>query len=99
MKTSAVGPASDFHYINQGDCLELDGVDDSVSFEATCDALSLLSVASDQQRAIFRVLAAVLHMGNIQFLEKSRRSDDAVIKVGVNMSLRWGGWQHFNSDL
>jgi myosin-5 len=77
-----LGPASDFHYTNQGDCLDLDGVDDSVSFEATCDALSLLNVPSDQQRAIFRVLAAILHMGNIQFLEKSRRSDDAVIKSG-----------------
>lgn len=63
--------------------MTLEGVDDSVQLESTRDALSLLNVASDQQRAIFRVLAAVLHMGNVEFVEKSRRSDDAAVKVRV----------------
>ncbi|XP_062512560.1 unconventional myosin-Vb-like isoform X2 [Corticium candelabrum] len=72
--------ATDFVYTRQGDCFELDGVDDSVQFEGTCAALSLLNVPSDQQRAIFRVLAAILHMGNVVFMVKNRRSDDASVK-------------------
>ncbi|XP_017700885.2 myosin-6-like isoform X2 [Phoenix dactylifera] len=58
-----------FHYLNQSNCFELDGVDDSKEYLATRRAMDVVGISSDEQDAIFRVLAAILHLGNIEFSE------------------------------
>ena len=42
------------------------GVDDAADFQATRQAFSLLGISDTDQMAIFRVLAAILHLGNIE---------------------------------
>ncbi|KAG1680851.1 Unconventional myosin-Va [Nymphon striatum] len=66
-----------FQYTSQGDSAEIDGVDDAISLENTRAALSLLGFSEDRQSMIFRVLACVLHMGNIEFIDGGTSEEDA----------------------
>ncbi|KAJ8754564.1 hypothetical protein K2173_005725 [Erythroxylum novogranatense] len=70
-----------FHYLNQTSCYELDGVDDSKDYVATRRAMDVVGINADEQDAIFRVVAAVLHLGNVEFakgdeMDSSEPKDD-----------------------
>ncbi|KAG0220502.1 P-loop containing nucleoside triphosphate hydrolase protein [Mortierella sp. GBAus27b] len=55
-----------FHYLNQGNTPTINGVDDAAEFEITQRALSTIGISVQAQWDIFRLLAALLHIGNIQ---------------------------------
>ncbi|XP_012234909.1 unconventional myosin-Va isoform X2 [Linepithema humile] len=55
----------EFHYLNQGNNPRIDGVDDLEYFEETISALTMLGFTSRQQDDMLRILAAILHLGNV----------------------------------
>lgn len=63
--------ARDYNYLYQGGTSLIDGVDDAADFKETCAALDLIGIGRDTQYEIFKVLAALLHIGNIK-IDKSR---------------------------
>ncbi|KGN66272.1 myosin-17 [Cucumis sativus] len=68
-----------FHYLNQSKCFELDGVNDAHEYLATRRAMDVVGISEEEQEAIFRVVAAILHLGNIEFA-KGEEIDSSVIK-------------------
>ncbi|KAI8553406.1 hypothetical protein RHMOL_Rhmol05G0013600 [Rhododendron molle] len=74
-----LGDPKSFHYLNQSNCYELDGVDDSHEYLATRRAMDIVGISEEEQEAIFRVVAAILHLGNIAFA-KGKEIDSSVIK-------------------
>ncbi|KAF9680424.1 hypothetical protein SADUNF_Sadunf06G0119800 [Salix dunnii] len=68
-----------FHYLNQTNCYELDGVNDAEEYLATRRAMDIVGISEEEQEAIFRVVAAILHLGNIEFA-KGEEIDSSVIK-------------------
>uniref|UniRef100_H2ZQ85 Myosin motor domain-containing protein n=1 Tax=Ciona savignyi TaxID=51511 RepID=H2ZQ85_CIOSA len=72
-------PASNFEYTRNGNCIEIDGVNDKQEFQETVHAFTLLGVSSKHQSLIFRLLSAVLHMGNIDIEETSNGSSHCFI--------------------
>nr|XP_043611344.1 myosin-14-like [Erigeron canadensis] len=62
-----LGDPRTFHYLNQSKCYQLTGVDEAKEFLATKQAMEVVGINSDEQEAIFRVVAAILHLGNIEF--------------------------------
>ncbi|EAW12465.1 type V myosin [Aspergillus clavatus NRRL 1] len=56
----------DFDYLNQGGTPTIDGVDDKAEFNATRKSLSTIGVLERTQAEIFRILAALLHLGNVK---------------------------------
>ncbi|XWS36516.1 hypothetical protein CRYUN_Cryun20dG0091400 [Craigia yunnanensis] len=74
-----LGNPRTFHYLNQSNCYELDGVDDSKEYIATRRAMDVVGIGSDEQDAIFRVVASILHLGNIEFA-KGKEIDSSVPK-------------------
>ncbi|RRT84368.1 hypothetical protein B296_00014846 [Ensete ventricosum] len=64
-----VGNPRTFHYLNQSNCYEIDGLDESEEYLATRRAMDVVGISSDEQDAIFRVVAAILHLGNVEFAE------------------------------
>ncbi|KAI3688420.1 hypothetical protein L1987_82133 [Smallanthus sonchifolius] len=66
-----VGNPRKFHYLNQSNFYELNGVDESKEYLATRKAMDVVGISSDEQDAIFRVVAAILHLGNIEFTKGS----------------------------
>ncbi|CAN4102475.1 unnamed protein product [Withania somnifera] len=68
-----------FHYLNQSKCYELDGVNDAEEYLATRRAMDIVGISEEEQDAIFRVVAAILHLGNVEFA-KGEEIDSSVIK-------------------
>ncbi|KNA25025.1 hypothetical protein SOVF_010320 [Spinacia oleracea] len=62
-----LGDPRTFHYLNQTNCIELEGVDDREEYLATRRAMDVVGLSPDEQDGIFRVVAAILHLGNIEF--------------------------------
>ena len=57
--------AKDFYYTNQGSSIEISGVDDKTKFNNLCQALQQLGFHNSEQKHLFKLLAAVLHLGNV----------------------------------
>ncbi|CAG9853568.1 unnamed protein product [Phyllotreta striolata] len=58
-----------FHYLNQGESPNVSGVDDAKEFEETLSALNLLGFSDQEQDDLLKILASILHIGNIDFKE------------------------------
>lgn len=56
----------EFSYLNQGSAPVIDGVDDKAEFNATRDSLTKIGVSPDTQSGIWRLLAALLHIGDVK---------------------------------
>ncbi|XP_009411029.3 myosin-11-like [Musa acuminata AAA Group] len=74
-----LGPPKSFHYLNQSNCYELVGVSDAHDYLATRRAMDIVGISAQEQDAIFRVVAAILHLGNIDFA-KGKEIDSSVLK-------------------
>lgn len=59
-------PIEQFEYLNQGNTPTIDGVDDKAEFNATKQSLKTIGVAEAQQTEIFKLLAGLLHLGNVK---------------------------------
>ncbi|KAH8664322.1 P-loop containing nucleoside triphosphate hydrolase protein [Xylariales sp. PMI_506] len=59
-------PVEQFDYLNQGNAPVIDGVDDKAEFEATKASLTTIGVDQTQQSGIFKLLAGLLHLGNVK---------------------------------
>ncbi|KAD0611557.1 hypothetical protein E3N88_43986 [Mikania micrantha] len=74
-----LGSPQSFHYLNQSKCFELVGVNDGLEYLATRRAMDIVGISKKEQEAIFRVTAAILHLGNIAFA-KGKEVDSSVLK-------------------
>ncbi|KAF9447622.1 hypothetical protein P691DRAFT_105787 [Macrolepiota fuliginosa MF-IS2] len=70
------GDVEDYEYLNKSR-REIDGVDDREEWNALKTALDVVGFTSTEQFDLFRVVAAVLHIGNIVI--NSTRGDDATM--------------------
>ncbi|XP_076945261.1 myosin-17-like [Bidens hawaiensis] len=68
-----------YHYLNQSKSNELEGVSDAHEYLATRRAMDIVGIGEEEQDAIFRVVAAILHLGNIEFA-KGKEIDSSVLK-------------------
>ncbi|KAK5813719.1 myosin-11 [Gossypium arboreum] len=74
-----LGKPQSYHYLNQSRCYELVGVSDAHDYLATRRAMDIVGISEKEQEAIFRVVAAILHLGNIVFA-KGKEVDSSVPK-------------------
>ncbi|KAG6810596.1 hypothetical protein H0H92_011180 [Tricholoma furcatifolium] len=70
------GGVEDYEYLNKSR-REVDGVDDLEEWSALKSALEIVGFTPAEQFDLFRIVAAILHIGNITIT--SSRSDDAVL--------------------
>eukprot|EP00197_Chlamydomonas_leiostraca_P009765 CAMPEP_0202867474 /NCGR_PEP_ID=MMETSP1391-20130828/9454_1 /ASSEMBLY_ACC=CAM_ASM_000867 /TAXON_ID=1034604 /ORGANISM="Chlamydomonas leiostraca, Strain SAG 11-49" /LENGTH=1634 /DNA_ID=CAMNT_0049547521 /DNA_START=190 /DNA_END=5094 /DNA_ORIENTATION=- len=59
--------AADYHYLNQSTCYDLPGVNNAEEYKRTVLAMTRVGIPPADQLAIFRTVAAILHMGNVNF--------------------------------
>ncbi|XP_038606472.1 unconventional myosin-Va isoform X3 [Tachyglossus aculeatus] len=76
-KSLHLGNANYFHYTKQGGSPVIDGIDDASEMAQTRKACTLLGINEVYQMGIFRILAGILHLGNVGFT--SRDSDSCTI--------------------
>uniref|UniRef100_A0A671VPV9 Myosin VAb n=1 Tax=Sparus aurata TaxID=8175 RepID=A0A671VPV9_SPAAU len=70
-KTFKLGCADDFHYTNQGQSPIIDGVDDAKELCNTRKAFLLLGIGETDQMSIYQILAAILHLSNVEVKDQS----------------------------
>lgn len=66
----------------------IDGVSDSNSFEETVNAFTLLGFTDDEQNDMFKILAAILHLGNIVFEETIIQTENEQDQEGCGIRVR-----------
>nr|GEU97948.1 myosin-9-like isoform X1 [Tanacetum cinerariifolium] len=78
-KKYKLGDPKSFHYLNQSNCYELVGVNDACDYLATRKAMDIVGISKQEQDAIFRVVASILHLGNLEFA-KGEEIDSSILK-------------------
>ncbi|KAL6216868.1 hypothetical protein ACLB2K_010086 [Fragaria x ananassa] len=74
-----LGHPSHFHYLNQSKTYELEGVSNAEEYIKTRTAMDIVGISQAEQEAIFRTLAAILHLGNVEF-SPGKEHDSSVLK-------------------
>ncbi|CAG8455158.1 9930_t:CDS:10 [Scutellospora calospora] len=62
------GPES-YLYTSKSGCLDVDGIDDTKDYSETLEAMNIIGLTQSEQDNIFRMLAIILWLGNVQFDE------------------------------
>ena len=76
-------PAKHFHYLNQSNCYDLRGVSNAEEYRLTRRSMNVVGIPEVEQDAVFRTVAAVLHLGNVAFEEASIGGADASSVAGA----------------
>ncbi|XP_027903170.1 myosin-15-like isoform X2 [Vigna unguiculata] len=74
-----LGHPRHFHYLNQSKVYELDGINSAEEYMKTRRAMDIVGISHEDQEAIFCTLAAILHLGNIEF-SPGKEHDSSVLK-------------------
>uniref|UniRef100_A0A8B9K8D2 Myosin VB n=1 Tax=Astyanax mexicanus TaxID=7994 RepID=A0A8B9K8D2_ASTMX len=69
-KDLALSNAEDFTYTSFGENIFIEGVNDAEDLEKTREALSLLGVKEIHQMSIFKIIASILHLGNVEIVSE-----------------------------
>nr|KAF6398725.1 myosin XVA [Molossus molossus] len=59
--------AETYYYLNQGGNCEISGKSDADDFHRLLAAMEVLGFSGEDQDSIFRILASILHLGNVYF--------------------------------
>ena len=62
-------PAKQFRYLSQSGCFDLKGVSNAEEYRRTRKSMSVVGIPEGEQDAVFAAVAAVLHLGNVAFVD------------------------------
>ncbi|RMJ14138.1 Myosin-1 [Fusarium kuroshium] len=68
-ETFGIQKPETYVYTSRSKCFDVDGIDDLAEFQDTLNAMKIIGLSQPEQDEIFRMLAAILWIGNIQFQE------------------------------
>uniref|UniRef100_A0A8D3AG11 Unconventional myosin-X-like n=1 Tax=Scophthalmus maximus TaxID=52904 RepID=A0A8D3AG11_SCOMX len=57
-----------YHYLSQSGCVQDSSLDDKKLFDSVMEALKVMEFTEEEIRDVFKLLSAVLQMGNIEFM-------------------------------
>ncbi|XP_056894751.1 unconventional myosin-X isoform X1 [Takifugu flavidus] len=60
--------AESYHYLSQSGCVQDNSLDDKQLFDSVMEALKVMEFTEEEIRDMFKLLSAVLQMGNIEFM-------------------------------
>ncbi|XP_063236075.1 unconventional myosin-XV [Bacillus rossius redtenbacheri] len=83
--------AEKYFYLNQGGNCEIDGKFDGEDFQSLLSAMQVLGFSSEEQDSIFKILASVLHLGNVYFHRKQLKHGTEGVEIGSDAEIRWTG--------
>ncbi|KAF3705828.1 Unconventional myosin-VIIa [Channa argus] len=76
-----LGLASDYSYLTMGNCTQCDGRDDLNDYSSILSAMKVLMFTETENWEISKLLAAILHMGNLRFEARMYENLDACVVV------------------
>lgn len=60
-----LGTAESYHYLNQSEVFTISGRSEAEELKITKAAMDTMGISAREQESIFRVVAAILHLGNV----------------------------------
>ncbi|XP_017109787.2 unconventional myosin-XV isoform X3 [Drosophila bipectinata] len=88
--------ADKYFYLNQG---ATDCASGRVDWESLQGAMQVLGVSEGEREGIVRVLAAVLHLGNVYFHRRQLRHGQEGVEVGSDAEIKWAAHLlHISAD-
>ncbi|XP_049869603.1 unconventional myosin-XV [Pectinophora gossypiella] len=79
--------AEHYFYLNQGG--DSGGAGAGADWSALCGAMQVLGIGDSEREDIIRVLAAVLHLGNVYFHRRQLRHGQEGVQLGGGAEVRW----------
>uniref|UniRef100_A0AAR2KDI6 Myosin VIIAb n=1 Tax=Pygocentrus nattereri TaxID=42514 RepID=A0AAR2KDI6_PYGNA len=76
-----LGLATDYNYLTMGNCTVCDGRDDMKEYSSILSAMKVLMFTDTENWEISKLLAAILHMGNLRFEARTFKNLDACVVV------------------
>lgn len=61
------GSPDHYFYLSQGCCMRVEGMDDKNNFQTVYKAIQVLGFTSAEMQSLWRILAAILHLGNTAY--------------------------------
>uniref|UniRef100_A0A3Q2ZNG1 Myosin VB n=1 Tax=Kryptolebias marmoratus TaxID=37003 RepID=A0A3Q2ZNG1_KRYMA len=87
-KEFSLNSAEEFHYTSLGENIFIEGVNDAEDLVKTREAFSLLGVKESNQSSIFKILASILHLGNVAIVAERDGESCRIARNDVHL-------QHF----
>ena len=82
-KSLRLKASTEFSYLSASSCHTLEGVDNAAEYRATRRAMDVVGIEKDAQDAVMRVVAGVLHLGNVAFADADDdAADDGCVLAG-----------------
>jgi len=72
-KLTAIGLTNkpeDYFYLKQSECFKVNTIDDAMDFKIVTRAMGVLGITEKDQESLWKVLAAILLLGNVSFKEQ-----------------------------
>jgi myosin-1 len=82
--TFGVQEPDKYLYTSKSKCFNVDGIDDLAEYKDTLNAMKIIGLSQAEQDEIFRMLAAILWTGNIQFREDKDGNAEVADESVVN---------------
>ncbi|CAH7099288.1 Myo7b [Phodopus roborovskii] len=67
-KLLGLGMSSDYHYLTMGNCTSYEGLSDAKDYAHVRSAMKILHFSDSENWDISKLLAAILHLGNVGFM-------------------------------
>eukprot|EP01129_Flabellula_baltica_P014859 TRINITY_DN724_c0_g1_i1.p1 TRINITY_DN724_c0_g1~~TRINITY_DN724_c0_g1_i1.p1 ORF type:complete len:1451 (+),score=398.06 TRINITY_DN724_c0_g1_i1:96-4448(+) len=74
-----LGPVESYHYLNQSGCIDVENMNDEAEFQEVLESMEDLGFQHDEKIEIFRLVCAVLVLGNVNFVVDPRDDTKSVI--------------------
>ncbi len=81
---SLSGSPSSFHYTNQSDCITVADMDDKHEFDETIKFMTAIGMGDVEIDNVMRIVAAVLHLGNVNFTKSDKSMIDGASQNSLN---------------
>jgi len=80
----------DYFFLNQNACYTVDDMDDAKEFDHMLKAFDILNINEEERLAIFQTISAILHLGNLPFIDVN--SETAGLKDEVELNIAASCW-------
>ncbi len=81
--------AEKYFYLNQGGNCTIPGKHDAEDFQALLSAMQILGFNNEEINNIFKILASVLHLGNVYFHRKNLKHGVEGVEIGSDVEVQF----------
>ena len=78
-----------YFYLNQGGACAVDGKNDKEDCEALQSAMQVLGFTFEERETVFKILASILHLGNVYFHRKQLKYGQEGVEIGSDVEIKW----------